>query len=122
MIEGSINMGIDVAFKLIKIPIYIGRKIIWKSIKVPLKFMWDLSKIPLRVTVKIAWKLSKKPLKAITPNFLQKVVKDALEDYREKKKKKKREHSKIYRAKMKIKNVFKKIEHKDQARRYKYKH
>lgn len=101
-VEDSINLGIDVAFKLIKIPIYVGINIIWKLIKVPLKFIWDLSKVPFRVIAKIACKLSKRPLKAITPMFLQKIVRDVVEDYRVRKLPKKLKKSHIYRAGMRV--------------------
>jgi len=90
-------------FKIIKIPIYTVKGIIWITIKVPCGFIWSIARFPTKLIFRLAWILSKRPIKMITPEFLQYTIKELIEEYNIEKKKRKIEKSKRHRIKVSIK-------------------
>jgi hypothetical protein len=121
VIEKGIILGVDAGIKIIKIPIFLGGKLIWKGIKVPAKFIWCMAKIPIEVIIRLAWRLAKKPLKLITPVYLQNTLKQLVDDYKMKKNMKHKQKSRFHRMKVSIKNKISRFEKKHMERKNKYK-
>jgi len=121
VIEGGIAMGIDAGIKIIKIPMFLGGKLIWYGIKVPAKFTWSIAKIPIEIAIRLAWRLTKRPLKLITPMYLQNTLKKLVDDYKMKKKMRKKQKSRFHRMKVSIKNKITRLENKILERKNKYK-
>jgi len=120
MIEGGANLAIDIGLKLIKIPIMLGGKIVWKCIKVPAKFVWDLAKIPFKIIARLAWKFSKKPLKAITPQYIQDSIRQQVRNYQLNKKKRKQMPSRMKRFKAAVNNRINRLENRQKMRKQRY--
>lgn len=104
MIEGGANLAIDASIKIIKIPIMMGGKLVWKCVKVPTKFVWSLAKIPFKIIIRLAWKFARKPLKAITPQYIQDAIKEQVTKFKLNQKLRKQKKSRIHRFKNAIKN------------------
>lgn len=81
MVEGTVNMGVDVAYYTIKIPIVIGKKIIWKSFKISKDVARSSVRIPIRVALRLGRRLSKTSLRHLTPKKLQQHIKRVVEEY-----------------------------------------
>ncbi|XP_026807784.1 uncharacterized protein LOC113550251 [Rhopalosiphum maidis] len=96
-------------FKIIKIPIYTVKGIIWITIKVPAKFVWNILRFPTKIIINLAWILSKRPIKMITPQYLQYTINQLVEEYEIERKKRKKEKSIRHRMKVSIKKGISKM-------------
>jgi hypothetical protein len=90
-------------FKIIKIPIYTIKGIVWITIKVPCGFIWTIARFPTKLIFRLAWILAERPIRKITPEFLQYTIKELIEEYNIEKKKRKKEKSIRHRMKVSIK-------------------